>query len=100
MTNKKIYTVMYYNKQENCMDNMASYDNLELAKSRAIVWAYQLVEFNNVWIYLEDLQKKWDMDSPCCIARDFTDENWLYVFDWEDVVRIEVVQNTLYTNPQ
>ena len=99
MENNKIYTVININKQENCINNMASYDNLEQAKARAIVWSYQMIEFDNLWISLEDLQKKWYMDSPC-IARDFTDENWLYVFDWEDVVRIEVVQNTLYTNLQ
>ena len=97
MKNKKIYTVINYNKQENCIDNMASYDNLAQAKARAIVWSYQMIEFDNLWISFEDLQKKWDMDSPC-IARDFTDENWLNVFDWEDTVRIEVIQNTLYFN--
>ena len=48
MENNKIYTVININKQENCINNMASYDNLEQAKARAIVWSYQMIEFDNL----------------------------------------------------
>ena len=97
MENKKIYTVIQYNKQENCIERAISYDNIEPAKSRAIIWSYHMIENENFWIFLSDLQDKWSLDSPC-IARDFTDTNWYYCFDREDVGRIEIVENYLYSN--
>ena len=47
MENKKIYTVIQYNKQENCIERAISYDNIEPAKSRAIIWSYHMIENEN-----------------------------------------------------
>lgn len=97
----KIYTIVYYNKQENCIENIISCDDLNLARTKAIFWVWRLIEFNNPWISFDELQKKWDIDDWIdCVAWDFTYENWLYVFDWEDVCRIEIKSNFLYTNLQ
>lgn len=97
MKDKKIYSVIHYNKEENCIERVISYDSIELAKSRAIIWSYHMIENENLWIFLNDLQDKWFLDDPC-IARDFTDKNWYYCFDRENVVRIEIVENYLYFN--
>lgn len=96
---QKIYSVVWYDIQENCFYATKSFTNLENAKHYAILNCISMI--CDCWendlryeLTYEKLQNKWDMDDPC-IARDFTDENWLYCFDWENIWRVEILQNEL-----